>query len=222
MTKRVGAAPGSFMVKRSGENFSTAPRVKRLTSARSPLRQCRWATFGQAFRSSLQRPSFLKPLGPQSPGLKPPVDGATSSTTRPSRTFLGPKHLYSFVFALGAGLHRNHELIGCVKRREGGGWPDGSGGRASDGSGQEEPLGPSGRHDDPGGVSSWPPSGRACRPPPHARRAIDHERGRNPWRPGTEITMQRRRGHADHGKDRIDLASRRPSQRSALGVAIDQ
>jgi hypothetical protein len=120
------------MVKRSGESFSTPPRaarsrlatadLKRLTSARSNFRQRRWGhLWATCFRSSLQRPSFLKSSGPQPPGPKPPVNRHDLKHTQPSRTPPLPTICIQSYFARGASPRGSQDLVGGGKRQKGGG-----------------------------------------------------------------------------------------------------
>ena len=78
--------------------------LKRLTSARSPLGNPAGVTFGQ--RVSADRysvPLFEVRRAHSALGQNRRSIGATSSTTRPSRTSPVPNHLYSIVFCHGGG-----------------------------------------------------------------------------------------------------------------------
>ncbi len=133
MTKLVSAGPGSFIVKRSGESFSTPPRaarsrlatadLKRLTSARSPLGNPAGVTFGQrvsAHRCSV--PLFCSRRAHSPLGQNRRSIGTTSSTRSHRELPPLPTICIQPYFAVGAGLRGRQDLVGGGKRQEGGGW----------------------------------------------------------------------------------------------------
>ena len=111
-----------FSTPRAARNRLATADLKRVTSARSPLGNAAGSPLGNAFSADRCGARFFEVIGRPGLGQNRRSIGTTSSTTRPSRTSPVATICIQWYFAIGARLHRSHDLVGGVKRREGGGW----------------------------------------------------------------------------------------------------
>jgi hypothetical protein len=127
LTKLVGAGPGSFMVKRSGESFSTPHRaarspadLKRFASVRSPLGNPAGVTFGRRVSAPRCSVPIFRSRRAHVPWAK--TAGRSARPQAPSSHRELPRS-QPFVFNRilpWADLRGSQDLVVGGKRREGG------------------------------------------------------------------------------------------------------
>jgi hypothetical protein len=83
----------------------------------------RWVTFGKASPLIATASLFFEVVGPAASWAKAAGRSAPPQAPGGDRELLPvPTVCIQSYFAMGRGLHHNHDLVGGVKRREGGGW----------------------------------------------------------------------------------------------------
>jgi hypothetical protein len=130
LTKLVGAGPGSFMVKRSGESFSTPHRaarsrlatadLKRFASVRSPLGNPAGVTFGQRVSAHRCGVPLFEVGGPTAPWAKTAGQSARPQAHAAIENVPGSQPFVFNRILPWAALRGSQDLVVGGKRREGG------------------------------------------------------------------------------------------------------